>query len=91
MNFHQLKTYIQKDMRMSHIYQPVMIRTIIESEGRASATAVAKKLLNYDDSQIEYYEKIVKVMPAKVLKKNGIVRQVDNAYESLRRETQELH
>ena len=66
MNFNQLKTYIKKDMRMSHIYQPVMIKTIIESEGRASATAIAKKLVIYDDSQIEYYEKIVKIMPARI-------------------------
>jgi diadenosine tetraphosphate (Ap4A) HIT family hydrolase len=81
MNFNQLKRYIEKDMRMAHIYQPVMIKTIIEAEGRASATAIAKKLVIYDDSQIEYYEKIVKIMPARILKNHGIVRQVGRGYE----------
>lgn len=81
MNFNQLKSYIKKHMRMSHIYQPVMIKTIIESEGRASAAAIAKELVIYDGSQVEYYEKIVKAMPARVLKKNGVVKQVGKGYE----------
>ena len=60
-------------MRMSHIYQPVMLRTLLESEGVASVTEIAKNLLINDQSQIEYYEKIVPKMVGRVLLNHGIV------------------
>jgi hypothetical protein len=35
MNFEQLRNFIKKEMRMAHIYQPVMIREIIKGRGKA--------------------------------------------------------
>jgi hypothetical protein len=35
--FEQLKEFLTKRMRMSHLYQPLMLRTLIEKGGSASA------------------------------------------------------
>ena len=35
MNYKKLKKYLIKDMRMSHVYQPVMIRNLIVNKGKA--------------------------------------------------------
>ena len=47
-------------MRMSHVYQPVMLIEILKNNGSASTNEVAKALLSYDISQVEYYEHITK-------------------------------
>ena len=75
-SFVQLEKYIREHMRMSHVYQPVMLRVLLENGGAAAVEDVAKALLNYDRSQIEYYEIRVKNMVGKVLTKNGIVEPV---------------
>jgi ATP adenylyltransferase len=45
---------------MSHIYQPVMLMSLLRNNGKASVTEIAKDFLSRDSSQIEYYEEIVK-------------------------------
>ena len=62
-------------MRMSHIYQPVMIRELLERGGEASIRDIAAAFLARDESQLEYYEQITKDMPGKVLAKHGIVER----------------
>ena len=71
--FKRLRDFIQKQMRMSHIYQPVMIRELLNGNGKASIRKIAGAFLARDESQLEYYEQITKNMPAKVLAKHGIV------------------
>ena len=66
---------------MSHIYQPVFIKALLENNGSISASKVAKDILSYDSSQIEYYEDITRKMPAEVLKKRGIIKGTAKAYE----------
>jgi ATP adenylyltransferase len=56
LTFQQLETYIRDQMRMSHVYQPVMLRVLLEKGGTASTEDIAKALLSYDRSQVEYYE-----------------------------------
>ncbi|WP_216636117.1 HNH endonuclease [Paramagnetospirillum marisnigri] len=73
--FQQLVTFITSKMRMSHIYQPVMLRVLLQNGGRASRTAIAKAFLNEDRSQIEYYEAIVREMPGRVLGQHGVVER----------------
>lgn len=72
----QLKTYIAKTMRMSHVYQPVMLRVLLEQGGSASLTDIARALLSYDQSQVEYYELRTKNMVGRVLTANGVVQPV---------------
>jgi diadenosine tetraphosphate (Ap4A) HIT family hydrolase len=71
--FERLQDFIQKQMRMSHIYQPVMIRELLKDGGKASIRKIAGAFLARDESQLEYYEQITKNMPGKVLAKHGIV------------------
>ena len=71
--FDALETYIREQMRMSHVYQPVMLRVLLENGGSASSEQVAKALLSYDRSQVEYYEIRTKNMVGKVLTNNGVV------------------
>ena len=78
--FEDLRTFIRERMRMSHIYQPVMLRVLLENGGRASRSTIAKAFLAQDKSQIEYYETIVRNMPGRVLGNHGIVERVAEDY-----------
>ena len=51
-----LLKFITQRMRMSHIYQPVMLRELLLSDGQATVEQIARALLSYDQSQVEYYE-----------------------------------
>ena len=71
-----LEEYITKRMQMSHIYQPVMLKVLLENSGEASVDQIASALLTYDQSQVEYYGKRTKQMVGKVLTKNGVVEPI---------------
>ena len=61
---------------MSHIYQPVMIKALLERGGTATTEEIAKCLLAHDQSQLEYYSLRTKTMVGKVLTNNGIVEPI---------------
>jgi len=61
---------------MAHIYQPVMIKTLLQSGGEATAEEIATSLLAYDQSQMEYYTLRTKAMVGKVLTNNGVVEPI---------------
>jgi ATP adenylyltransferase len=63
-------------MRMSHIYQPVMLKVLLENYGEASVEQIASALLSYDQSQVEYYGIRTKQMVGKILTNNGVVEPV---------------
>ena len=71
-----LHHFITKKMRMSHIYQPVMIKTLLQSGGEATTEEIATSLLAYDQSQVEYYSLRTKAMVGKVLTNNGVVEPI---------------
>ena len=83
MNFKKLKNFLTKDMRMSHVYQPVMIRNLIKNKGKANSSTIAKDLLAYDVSQVEYYQLITKNMVGKVLTNNRGITSKDGGQYSL--------
>ena len=70
MSFKTLKNYMNKKMRMSHIYQPVMLMELLKNKGKSNVSNIAKQFLKYDEAQIEYYQHITKLMPGKVLTNN---------------------
>ena len=79
--FDKLSDFILNQMRMSHIYQPVMLIEILKKNGSASTNDIAKALLSYDISQVEYYEHITKNMVGKVLTKSrGVTSKDKNQY-----------
>jgi len=68
--YHLLRKFLLKEMRMSHVYQPVMLKSLLENRGRATKTEIAKALLEQDRSQVEYYETITTNMVGRILTKN---------------------
>ena len=79
--YEQLAHFINHDMRMSHVYQPVMLRELLKRKGTATITEVAKALLAEDRSQAEYYEQITKNMVGRVLTANrGITKREGATY-----------
>jgi hypothetical protein len=80
MKFEALLDFVSRKMRMSHVYQPVMIRSLIRAGGRAPIEAIAKDLLAEDRSQIEYYSAIVKNMVGRVLTQRGVVQRQGPEY-----------
>jgi hypothetical protein len=81
MTFDQLRTFVDSSMRMSHIYQPVMLQYLLEHGGSASVRDIAATILSHDESQIEYYEQIVKNMVGRVLRNRQVVRKDGQSFE----------
>jgi len=77
----KLKTFIEQKMSMSHIYQPVMIKVLLKNGGIANKKLIAKNILSYDFSQVEYYEGITNNMVGRVLRKNEVVIKHKNVFE----------
>jgi diadenosine tetraphosphate (Ap4A) HIT family hydrolase len=72
--YDSLKYFIGHKMSMSHIYQPVMLMALLEGDPNGMHKRdIARAILAFDASQIDYYENIVGNMPGRVLKSHGIV------------------
>ena len=80
-SFRELKEYILNGMKMQHIYQPVMLKTLLESkEHSASVETIARQFLLNDEPQLQYYKIITRVMPGRVLRNHDIVRSEGNGF-----------
>ncbi|MEY4128106.1 MAG: hypothetical protein RL737_2295, partial [Bacteroidota bacterium] len=79
--FHILAEYLSKRMRMSHVYQPVMIMKLLSNDGKAKADEIALDLVQNDLSQVEYYTERVNQMVGKVLRNNQIVVKEGGEYQ----------
>ena len=53
--FTELQKFISEEMRMSQVYQPVMLRELLKNGGEATVTQIAQAILNKDPTQIEYF------------------------------------
>ena len=73
MEYEELKEFIEKKMRMSHVYQPVLLISLLENDGQCHESELAKALLLHDQSQIDYYTTITNNMVGKVLRNHNIV------------------
>ena len=62
-------------MRMSHVYQPIMLMTLLRGGGRSSTKEIARSILAHDESQVEYYEGVTKNMVGRVFRNHGIVEK----------------
>ena len=81
MNFAELKTFITSKMKLSHLYQPLLIKELVENGGKATIRQLAVSFLKNDESQIQYFEKRLKDMPIKILSKHGIIERKDDLIE----------
>lgn len=71
--YHSLQHFIEHTMSMSHIYQPVMLMTLLQHHGETEKETLARAFLSHDQSQVDYYKDIVAQQPGRVLKKHGLV------------------
>ncbi len=76
----RLRLFIETEMVMSHVYQPIMIRTMLEGGGAATRRQIAAAFLGADLSQLEYYENVVARYPGPVLRRRGIVELERGVY-----------
>jgi ATP adenylyltransferase len=65
---------------MSHVYQPVMLMTLLRGRGRSSTGEIARSILLHDESQIEYYERVTKNMVGRDLRNHSIVEKKGGGY-----------
>ena len=72
-SFEQLRDFLVSRMKMSHVYQPLLIQTLIDSGNQTTIRQVAMAFAGIDEAQILLYEDRVKRMPLPVLKKHQIV------------------
>jgi hypothetical protein len=80
MTYDQLVDFVQNRMRMSHVYQPVMLAVLLAHGGKCSTEEIARAILAHDESQVEYYENVTENMVGRVLKGHGIVEREDDGY-----------
>jgi len=79
--FRELHTFISEEMRMAQVYQPVMLKQLLENNGEATVQQIAQAILDKDPTQIAYFSEIVKNMVGRVLTKNrGITEKDGNKY-----------
>jgi len=79
--YERLSDTIARRMRMSHVYQPLMLMELLGRRSPAPAQDVARRILGEDVTQIEYYTERVKRMVGKVLTGNGITRYERGTYD----------
>lgn len=80
MKYSDLYDFINNRMRMSHIYQPVMLMTLLKNKGKCTTKKIAQSLLSFDQSQIEYYINVTKNMVGRVLKNHKIVEKDNDEF-----------
>jgi ATP adenylyltransferase len=73
MTFTDLKFFLTQKMRMSHIYQPLLVKILLEAGGLATIRQLAREFAVNDESQILFYEKRLKEMPIKVLSSHEVI------------------
>jgi hypothetical protein len=64
--YERLRETISKRMRMSHVYQPLMLMELLGRRSPAPAQDVTRRILGEDVTQIDYYTERVKRMVGKV-------------------------
>tara|TARA_X000001036_G_scaffold170698_1_gene161458 strand:- start:143 stop:721 length:579 start_codon:yes stop_codon:yes gene_type:complete len=74
MDISKLEDFIENRMRMSHVYQPLLIRSLLDAGGKATIRHIATDFAREDEALIKDYELRIKKMPLKVLRKHGIVK-----------------
>ncbi|MCF8450408.1 MAG: HIT domain-containing protein [Taibaiella sp.] len=81
MNYNELKVFLVDKMKMSHIYQPIMIKCLLRNRGVASDADIAKEISLQDPSQIEYYQNITNNMVGRVLRGHHVVVKEKKVYK----------
>jgi ATP adenylyltransferase len=60
MDYEKLHNFVANEMRMSQVYQPVMLLQLLKNNGEASVQQIAQAILDKDPTQLDYFSEIVK-------------------------------
>lgn len=71
--YEQLVDFLEHKMSMSHVYQPLLVRALVDAGGVATLRQRAQVFLVQDESQLRYHEKRIREMPLKVLKRHELI------------------
>jgi hypothetical protein len=71
--FEDLLKFVEGELRMSHVYQPLLISFLVESGGTATVRQLAQEFALADEASVLHYEKRIKEMPVPVLAKKGVI------------------
>jgi len=84
LDYSELEIFVRKRMKMTHVYQPLMIKTLLES-GSLTATVedIARSFVGMDIPVLDYYKKMVKRWPHKTLRSHSVV-EYDRRHRSYR-------
>ena len=63
MRFEEVLSFVTERMRMSYIYQPLLIRPLVDAGGAATLRQLAHAFLARDGSQTQVSEQGVKEVP----------------------------
>ena len=81
MTFEELRQFVREEMRMSQVYQPVMLIELLKRQGSATVEQIAQAILDHDPTQVDYYSHVVKNMVGRVLTKSrGVAEKQGNQY-----------
>ena len=69
----ELLEFLTETMSMTEIYQPVIVRYLLEQKGEASKTELATVLSGYDQSVQDYYQQILMRWPKITLTKHDVI------------------
>ncbi len=75
MDADELLDFIEHRMRMSHIYQPLLIRSLLDAGGLATLRQLAVEFARSDEAQIRYYQDRITKMPVPVLARHGVLNR----------------
>ena len=73
MDYDEMARFVRHTMNMTGVYQPIVIRTLIKSGGKATDMDIARAFLGEDRKQIEYYAGIARRWPRQALERHGVV------------------
>ncbi len=59
MKYRELKKFIEKNMRMAHVYQPVMLMTLLENGGKCLERLARHNPMGNINTSIYRYSKYV--------------------------------
>lgn len=74
MDFSDLKKFMKDKMKMTRVYQPVVIKELLLNDGQCTKDQLAKTIVAYDLSAMDHYRRVVMRWPKRTLTTHGIIR-----------------
>jgi ATP adenylyltransferase len=73
LSYDDLAEFIERRMTMSHVYQPLVVRELIEAGGTATLRQLALALVREDEPTVQQAEDRLRNFPVKTLRKHEVI------------------